>query len=175
MKYINPFGQVSGAEGLHETRGRHHAPDQSLAAIAYDNGVNAVLRCGTNAPSVTGKPRINHHKRIAVYGTRGCILWSMWGWETCVDGQADGGAHEYPDEDVLGQAGMTEAMFDWLLDDAAAHPLNLDLALQDFSIILAMYMSALNHTVIEFPFEPEPDLVAKLQLRLGEEATGQPC
>ena len=171
-KPASVFGQVSGADGLQETRERHHAPDQSLAAIAYDDGVNAILRCGTNAPSVAGKPRINHHKRIAVYGARGYVQWSMWGWETSIDGIADGGVHEYSEEDILGQARMTEAMFDWLLDDAAVHPLNLDLALQDFSIILAMYMSALNHAVIRFPFEPETDLLNKLRSRLAAEAKG---
>ena len=39
----------------------------------------------------------------------------------------------------LGQAAMTEAMFDWLDDYAALHPLNLDAALLDFEEILALY------------------------------------
>ena len=51
----------------------------------------------------------------------------------------------------LGQAAMTEAMFDWLEDDSAGHPLNLESALSDFGVILALYTSALRHQVVELP------------------------
>ena len=118
------FGQAAGKEGLQENIRQHYAPDQSLAAIVYDNGLPASLRCGENAPRVEvehGRP-IHQHKRIAVYGARGYVHWTMWGWETLVDGQYDSGAHQYSDEDVLGQAAMTDAMFDWLEDDRALHP-----------------------------------------------------
>ncbi|MDF1513401.1 MAG: Gfo/Idh/MocA family oxidoreductase [Anaerolineae bacterium] len=163
---VTVFGQVSGSRGLQPSHGQHYAPDQSLAKINYDNGVHALLQCGENAIKVRDDERTHTHKRIAVYGTRGYVKWTMWSWETLVDGLLDGGAHEYPDEDILGQARMTEAMFDWLLDDTAVHPLNLGLALQDFNIILGMYMSALHHVVIDLPVEPEPDLINQLRQRL---------
>jgi len=166
---ISVFGQVSGGAGLRETRGRHYAPDQSLAAITYDNGVHATLQCGANAVKVRADDdRIHTHKRIAVYGSRGYVSWTMWSWETLIDGVHEGGAHEYPDEDILGQAGLTEAMFDWLEDEQAAHPLNLTLALRDFNVVLGMYMSALNHTVVDLPVEPERDLIDKLRRALAE-------
>ena len=57
---------------------------------------------------------------------------------------------------------MTEAMIDWLEDDKAVHPLNLNNALSDFNIILGLYMSALNHQVIELLVEPEDQLIQKL-------------
>lgn len=164
---ISVFGQVTGAEGLRETPKHHDAPDQSVAKIAYDNGVHAVLQCGPDAPMMTDDPVTHKHKRIAVYGSRGHVLWSMWSWETLIDGVFETGVHDYPDEDILGQAGMTEAMFDWIEDDAAVHPLNLELALQDFNIILGMYMSALEHRVVALPVEPAPDLIARLRQRLG--------
>lgn len=161
------FGQVAGTNGLQETRRQHYAPDQSLAKLTYDNGVHAILQCGPNAPHVQrDDERINTHKRIAVYGTRGYVYWTMWSWETFLEGVSDAGTHAYPEEDILGQAGMTEAMFDWLEDDTAIHPLNLELALQDVNIILGMYMSALHHSVIDLPVEPEPDLIAKLRRQL---------
>jgi predicted dehydrogenase len=166
-KPITVFGQVSGAQGLQPSRGQHYAPDQSLAKINYNNGVHALLQCGANAIKVRDDDVTHTHKRIAVYGTRGYVKWTMWSWETFVDGLYNSGAHAYPEEDILGQAGMTEAMFDWLVNDKAVHPLNLDLALQDFNIILGMYMSALHHKVIELPVEPEPDLLNALRHRLG--------
>ena len=157
------FGQVAGANGLQPNAAEHYAPDQSLAAVEYDNGVQATLRCGENAPRVPRGDAIYQHKRIAVYGMKGYVHWTMWGWETFIDDVYESGEHEYPDEDLLGQAAMCDAMFDWLEDDSKAHPLNLERALVDFNVILALYASALNHEVVAIPYEPEADLVAKLR------------
>ncbi len=162
------FGQVSGVKGLQPNRQEHYAPDQSLAAVEYDNGVQASLRCGENAPRVPRGGAIWQHKRIAVYGMSGYVHWTMWGWETFIDGAYESGEHEYPEEDVLGQAAMCEAMFDWLEDDSKIHPLNLERALVDFNVILALYASALNHKVIELPYQPEADLVPKLRQALAD-------
>jgi len=157
------FGQVSGAAGLQPNIKEHYAPDQSLAAVEYDNGVQATLRCGENAPRVPRGDAIYQHKRIAVYGMKGYVHWTMWGWETFINNVYESGQHEYPDEDVLGQAAMCDAMFDWLEDDNAVHPLNLERALVDFNVILALYASSLNHEVVAIPYEPEADLVPKLR------------
>ena len=161
------FGQVAGTNGLVDTPKQHFAPDQSVAAIEYDNGVQATLRCGENAPRVEEGRPVHQHKRIAVYGTRGHVHWNMWGWETLIDGVRESGSHEYGEEDILGQARMTEAMFDWMEDDGKVHPLNLDNALSDFNVILGLYMSALNHQVVELSVEPEVDLIEKLRDRLA--------
>jgi predicted dehydrogenase len=162
-KPVTVFGQVSGVQGLQPSRGQHYAPDQSLAKINYDNGVHAVLQCGENAVKVRDDSVTHTHKRIAVYGTKGYVKWTMWSWESYIDGMYDRGNHKYPDQDILGQAGLTEAMFDWLLNESAVHPLNLNMALQDFNIILGLYMSALKHKVINLPVDPEPDLIDKLR------------
>ena len=90
----------------------------------------------------------------------------MWSWETFINGVYEAGEHAYPEEDILGQARMTEAMFDWLEDDQAIHPLNLQLALQDVNIILGMYMSALHHSVLALPLESELNLIHRLRQRL---------
>ena len=164
---VTVFGAAAGADGLQPNDRQHYAPDQSLAALEYGNGLPASLRCGENAPRVPGGGPIHQHKRIAVYGERGYVHWTMWGWETLIDGVYDSGAHNYPDEDVLGQAAMTEAMFDWLDDDRAVHPLNLEAALRDFEVILALYASALTHEVIKLPFEPPDGLVGRLRAALA--------
>jgi predicted dehydrogenase len=166
-KPLTVFGQVAGAGGLQETPGQHYAPDQALAKISYDNGVHAVLQCGSDAPKVQPHDeRIHTHKRIAVYGTHGHVQWTMWSWETLIDGRVGRGTHAYPEEDLLGQAAMTEAMFDWLEDDDAVHPLNLGLALQDFNIVLGMYTSALHHKVVRLPVDPQPGLIEALRAAL---------
>lgn len=167
------FGQAAGVEGLRDTPRKHFAPDESLSALTFDNGVSALLRCGTNAPYVlAGDERVNVHKRITVYGERGHVAWTMWSWQTLIDGRVEGGAHDYAAEDVLGQAAMTEAMFDWLEDDRAVHPLHLQAALQDFDIVLKTYMSALHHRVEQPSSPPEPDLINKLRTALKKMERG---
>ena len=65
---------------------------------------------------------------------RALFDWTMWSWEAGYDGKLESGVHEYGDEDILGQAAMTEAMFDWLEDEGAVHPLCLDAAMPDFAV-----------------------------------------
>ena len=161
------FGQVSGAEGLQESPKYHYAPDQTLAAIDYDNGISGLLRCGLNAPHVIDGP-VHMHKRVAVYGTRGHIIWTMWSWETSADGHFAAGRHDYYAEDILGQAAMTEAMFDWLANDAARHPLNIQTALSDFGIVLGIYTSALRHAPAPLPIEPPDHLIEQLRAHFKE-------
>ena len=166
------FGQVAGAEGLTETPKQHFSPDACLAGIGFEDGLRAQLQCGPKAPRV-GEGGINTHKRIAVYGTRGYVHWTMHSWETGCDGKVEGGSHAYPAEDILGQAAMTEATFDWMEDEKAGHPLNLDAALRDFNVVLGIYTSALRHEAVDLPVEPEENLIAALRNRLGEgEARG---
>ena len=160
-KASSVFAQISGAEGLEETPGQHFAPDTCLANLQFNTGVSALLRCGSHAPRVIDGS-ISQHKRIAVYGAKGYVHWTMWGWQTLIDGVYQSGNHEYPEEDILGQAAMTEAMFDWL-ENGNIHPLNLDAALNDFNIILAIYMSGLQRKPIDLPVEPDTNLIFQLQ------------
>lgn len=163
---IKVMGQASGTDGLADTPKKHFAPDQCIGAIEYADGLRAQLISGPFAPRVTNEDRTNVHKRIAAYGTRGYVHWTMWSWETGIDGHIERGTHEYPDEDILGQAAMTDAMLQWIEDDAKVHPLNLDLALRDFNIILGIYTSALEHRPVELPCEPANNLIHALRTRL---------
>ena len=38
--------------------------------------------------------------RIVVHGARGYVHWTMWSWETYIDGVYDSGTHEYPEQDT---------------------------------------------------------------------------
>ena len=162
---VSVFGQVSGSSGLQDNPRRHYAPDRCLAAIQYHNGIHAVLRCGDIAPRVGTGP-VQTHKRVAVYGTEGYIHWTMWTWETSARGTVDKGNHQYPEEDIAGQAGITTAMFDWLEDETLVHPLNLAVSLRDFNIILGLYMSALNRQPVSLPVDPSTDLINGLRQEL---------
>ena len=162
------FAQVSGTNGLEASRRNHYAPDATAATIRYEDGVSALLRCGSNGAYVlAGDERVNVHKQLTVYGSEGHVHWSMWGWETLVRGRRERGEHNYPDEDILGQAGMTEAVFDWLEDDSRLHPLNLGTALRDFHIVLKAYMSALQRKEETFASELQPRLIDALRKELA--------
>ncbi len=162
---VQVLAQVSGGDGLKNTPKKHLAPDSALAVIAYDDGIQAHLQSGATAPEV-GREGTHTHKRIAVYGTRGYVHWTMWSWQIGVDGHIEAGAHEYGSEDILGQAQMTEAMFDWLADDALVHPLNLQSALVDFNIVLGIYASALERRPVDLPCDPAGGLIDRLRAEL---------
>lgn len=170
---VRVFGQVSGSTNLAPKRdlargiGYQPSPDIAEAAITFENGVRAMLLSGHIAPTVGDHPVIYMHKRIAVYGTQGFVHWTMHGWEryTPEDGY-ERGSHEYAYEDVRAQARLLDAAFDWSADPDKLHPTRLELNLEQFSIILATYASALNSTAIDLPFEPPAGMLEALRARL---------
>jgi len=158
------FGNVGGTRGF---ASNHPAPDYSVASIEFDNGVRAQLLCGTNAPRMNDSYE-HMHKRIAAYGTRGFRHWTMEWWErTAPDGTLEKGVHRYAEEDVVGQAGITDAALEWLDDTSRVHPTNLDASLNQFNVILGIYTSALKNAPVSLPVEPEDGLLDALRARLG--------
>lgn len=160
------FGQVSDGTELDS---RQPSPGMAAATINFTNGVPALLLCGACAPTATERTESRYaHKRIAVYGTDGFIQWTMGGWERrTVEGGYESGSHDYGTEDDLAQARLTEAVFDWLLDDSKPHPTRLDRSLAQFNAILGIYVSALHAQPVELPFDPPDGLLASLRAHLG--------
>ena len=163
---VQVFGQVSGTSGLVDTPRKHFAPDSAQAVISFDDQVQAHLQSGETAPKV-GREGIHTHKRVAVHGTRGYIHWTMWSWEIGIDGRIEAGQHEYPAEDILGQARMSEAMFDWLEEDNSIHPLHLESDFIDFNTVLGIYVSALERRPVCLPVDPPDRLIDRLRHELS--------
>ena len=162
--FTRVFGNVSGRETL---TSRQPAPDFAAMAIDFANGVRAQLVCGLIAPVATEHETIYAHKRIAVYGTRGWVHWTMWGWELFseVDGYASG-THAYPEQDDRAQAALTDAAFAWAADPAALHPTRLERNLQQFNVILGGYTSALEGRPVDLPFDPPNGMLETFKERL---------
>ncbi len=159
---------MQGAEGLQVNPRMHLAPDACAARISFADGSHALLQCGVNAPANDpADDRISHHKQIGVTGATGSVHWSMTSWATVIQGHRTSGQHVYHEEDILGQANMSEAMFDWLEDDHAVHPLHLDAALQDFRLMLAMYMSGLSGRPVSMADPPQPNLLEAMRTQLA--------
>jgi len=161
VRPVRVFGQVSGDSQLNT---HHPAPDMAVGELVFANEVHGVIANGLNAPMTSDDEKAHMHKRIAVFGTRGFVHWKMQSWErstTKVDYES--GEKDYRAEDVLGQAAMTDAMFDWLEDDKKTHPNCLDVSLAESNTVLGMYASAIQRKPIELPFEPQESLLDELR------------
>jgi len=161
---VRVFGQVSGRDNL---AGRQPAPDLAEAAIAFENGVRAQMVCGAIAPRANDNESIYAHKRISVYGTRGFVQWKMSGWErfSPQDGYASGPS-DYREQDVRAQAALTDAAFEWATDEGKPHPTRLERNLEQFSVVLATYASALDAAPIDLPFDPPDGILETFKERL---------
>jgi len=164
--FTRVFGQVSDASHIDS---RQPAPGMCSASLNFANGSHGMLVCGTAAPYATDRREVPYaHKRIAVYGNDGFVHWTMGSWERrTLDGGYESGTHDYGVEDDLAQGRLTEAVFDWLLDDAAPHPTRLERSLAQFNVILGIYMSALQSRPVELPCDPPDGLLAALKERLA--------
>ncbi len=162
--FARVFGQVSGRETL---TSRQPAPDVAEAAIDFGNGVRAQMVCGAIAPQANDNPSISFHKRISVYGTRGFVQWKMSGWErfSPEDGYASGPS-DYREQDVRAQAALTDAAFEWAADERALHPTRLARNLEQFSVVLAGYTSAIEGRPVDLPFDPPDGILETFKERL---------
>ena len=79
----------------------------------------------------------------------------------------ESGSHSYADQDVLGQAGLTNAMFDWLEDDGKPCPTNLATSLDEWLVILAGYLSTVEARPVDLPFDPPDDLLDRFKAFVG--------
>ena len=165
-KPVRVFGSVSGAETIPT---HQPSPDTAQAAIEFENGVRAQMVTGYYAPKSNPVERIYHHKRIAVYGTKGFVHWTMVGWERFTQGGGyESGEHDYGVEDDLAQGVLTDSAFEVCSDPSIQHGTRLELSLAQFNIILGAYMSALDRRPIDLPCDPADGLLESLTQALKQ-------
>jgi predicted dehydrogenase len=165
--YAQPTSVFGASSGYDDIGGHHPTSKSAEFLLTFANGVRAVLMAGAGAPEFADGPSWMH-KRIAVYGTHGFRHWRMDAWERSLpDGTVETHPHSYAEEDVQGQAGLTNAMFDWLEDDTAVAPTNLATSLDEWLVILAGYASTLEARAIEMPFDPPADLLERFKRFAG--------
>jgi predicted dehydrogenase len=160
-----------GFEALTNPKRGHFSPDGCTAMLSLTGGITAHFTAGPTAPRISDNPLIHQHKRIAVYGDRGRVLWTMNGYEChLADGTREAGTHDYGVEDLAGQAALTEAMFDWLESPQVGHPLDLVESLAEVNTSLGIYLSAIERRPVNLPCAPAPDTLARLRVALGGSA-----
>ncbi len=166
--YAEPQTVFGVASGYDDIDGTHPSPNTMAALLTFHNGVRAALQAGEGAPAFEPDDRVWMHKRIAVYGTHGFLHWRMAAWERSLpDGTVERGEKDYAEEDVCGQANLTQAMFAWLDDDAAVSPTNLKTSLDEWLLILAIYQSTVEARPVDLPFDPPDDLLDRFKRFVG--------
>ena len=169
--YAKPTTAFAGVSGYDDINGTHPSPKSVEILVNFQNGTRAVLESGEAALRVDDSPNAKYthmHKRIAVYGTNGYVHWRMSGWERSLpNGTVETGKKSYAEEDNPGQAGLTNALFDWIADDKKVHPNNLATSLDEWLVLLAAYESAVRQKVVTFPFDPPDDLLQQFQKLVG--------
>jgi len=94
----------------------------------------------------------------------------MSGYEKSLpDGTVEKGEQVYADQDVIGQANLTNAVFDWIEDDGKVAPTNLATSLDEWAVILAGYRSTEEARPVEMPFDPPDDLLEQFKKFVGAE------
>ena len=161
---VRVFGTVGGIASLDST---YPAPDTSACQVLFENGVYGVWNTGFTSPRIMDDDTIYKHCRVAAYGESGHVLFEEFGgWRIFLKEKIED--HQTtPDEwranNDRAQARLTEAMFDWIEDDARPVETNLKLALHQFNAILGIYASAISHQPIDIPFDPPADLDSQLR------------
>ncbi len=146
---------------------RQPSPATAEAMIEFENDVRVQLLIGAVAPKTNDSDSQYSHKRVAAYGTKGFVQWTMHWWERSTpEGGYERGEHSYGEQNVRAQTALTEAAFDWAVDDSKPHPTRLERALPKFNALLGVYVSALNNTPVELPFEPPDGIMNALKERL---------
>jgi len=161
------FGNVADPSPIDS---RQPSPATAVASIDFDNGVRVQLLCGDVAPETIEGGGSCSHKRVAVYGTKGFIQWTMHWWERSTPEGYERGEHSYGQQDDLAQAALTDAAFDWVEDDSKLHPTRLERALVKSNALMGIYVSTLKHTPINLPFEPPDGIMAALKERLTQQS-----
>jgi predicted dehydrogenase len=166
---VRVFGMASGAENL--SHRMHPSPDTTVAQVVFANGVYGMWNLGYTAPRVLDDEAYYKHCRVAAYTEHGHVLYEEFGrWEiVSPDGVERGHADDrgWTEGNHLAQASLTNAMFDWLGDDAKAAGTNLKRSLAQWNVVLGLYASTVHRRPVDLPFDPPDDLWERLSRALA--------
>lgn len=163
------FGNVSGVDRIDRN---HPAPESTMGMLTFENGVRATWNTGIAAPYVLDDEAIYKHCRETVYAELGRVLFEEFNrWEIVSPDGVEEGANTtevWADLNDRSQAALIDSLAAWLSDDAAKSESNLDMALHQWNVVLALYASALERKPIDLPYEPELDLLERLMGELNK-------
>ena len=167
---IQVFGNASGAAAFNST---YPGPDTTTCQVVFENGVHGQWTTGSASRRVSEDPGIYKHCRIAAYGNEGIAFFEEfgdWGVETRKMSEYSMliSEAERAENNDRAQAGLINAMFDWLEDDAKPVGTRLTRALHQWNAVLGIYASALSHEPVDIPFDPPDNLCEELKETLAQ-------
>ena len=161
-------GHVHGREQLDDS---HPSPDFILGEMLLGNGVRAYLDCGYLSPQNLADEAFWVDDRLSVYGTHGYAWAEANGrWAACTrrtTGRLDQGEDEpwLVQEKQRLQTLYARDFADWLDDDDRVHPCNVAISYHGYEILEGLCLSALDHTRIDLPLDPEAHEPAMERMR----------
>jgi predicted dehydrogenase len=166
---VRVFGTASGAESLTSA---HPGPDTTAGQVVFANGAYGLWNNGETAPRIDGEDAgFWRHCRVAAYCERGRTLYEEFGNWQIVSPDGTEGARTTEDEWLRGnhesQAGLVNAMADWLEDDDNPAATHFTAALHQWNAVLGLYASALYHRPIDIPFDPPDSMYGELAAALA--------
>lgn len=167
---LQVFGNANGAAAFNST---YPGPDTTACQVVFENGVHGQWTTGSASRRVSEDPGIYKHCRVAAYGNEGIAFFEEfgdWGVETRKMSEYSmliSEAERAKNSDRA-QAGLINAMFDWLEDDAKPVGTHLSRALHQWNAVLGIYASALSHEPVDIPFDPPDNLCEELKETLAQ-------
>ena len=167
---VRVFGAASGTEQSDQV---HPAPDSSVGYVTFQNGVRGLWNNGPTAPRTGDPETIWQHVRVAAYAEQGRVSYEEFGrWEIISPAGSEsgdfGGMDEWRRNNILAQAGFHQSMIDWHEMETKPSGTNLKQSLHEWSVVLALYLSAVERRPIEMAeFDPPDDLFDRLLRALG--------
>ncbi|MEM7030196.1 MAG: Gfo/Idh/MocA family oxidoreductase [Chloroflexota bacterium] len=165
------FGAASGTE---MTDTVHPAPDSTVGYLTFENGVRGLWNNGPTALKTGDPTTIWQHVRVAAFADRGRVNYEEFGkWEIVAPNGTESGdfgdSETWMANNIRAQAGFHQAMIDWHEDDDRVCGTSLKQSLHEWSVVLALYQSALERRHIEMAeFDPPEDLFDQLLTTLGK-------
>ena len=167
---IRVFGCASGQE---EMQSLHPGPDATVAQVLFSNGVYGLWSTGSTSPQAIADNTPWKHVRVAAYAERGRTLYEEFGqWEIISPEGREGGQVDdmgaWAKGNTLAQAGLLNAMFDWLEDSSKPASTSLKRGLHQWQVVLGLYASQVWRRPVDIPFDAPDDLLPRLINTLGD-------
>jgi predicted dehydrogenase len=168
-------GHVHGTGKLSDS---HPSPDYLMGQVKFENGVRAVIECGSAAPSHMPPEKFWFDNRLTVYGTHGYAwadtdaTWATFGKGSRGELITKQGEPWRVQEKRRLQVLYLAELADWLDDTDCVHPCNVELAYHGYEILEGICLSALDNRRVDLPLprpEESEDLLDRMRRELRSE------
>ncbi|RAV11480.1 Gfo/Idh/MocA family protein [Paenibacillus contaminans] len=167
VMFFNDFSPVSwvmGQTGLCGGTSSIVAPDESMAAILFENGVRATIECGAFARSIPGETNLHLHIGLDVYGSEGQLKIALNQNLEVINYRT----HLHTIEKSSWEEGYMAALIayldsinEYVLNKESGHLCDLEHSMLSYQVIMAIYHSAKYGGKVNLPHHFEDSIVER--------------